>query len=153
MGRNIFPFPNFSEPDNKDKNNGGLSPIRSQYATTGPTTSTADPRPRQSSPPPLPTSPPPLPTSPPPRDHYSAPPPRTVRYLEHLNETLHWWGRDTKNTMVNICHVQSCYRRVRTKFPCIGGNHTELSFEANIIISNGEWNVIYCYYYLHGQKL
>ena len=68
----------FSESaDGKSTNNGGISSVSSQYATTGPTTATSDSRPRQN-------SPPPLPTSPPPRDHYSAPPPRTVRYLKHL---------------------------------------------------------------------
>ncbi|XP_028400078.1 rho GTPase-activating protein 26-like [Dendronephthya gigantea] len=80
------------------KNNGGISTVSSQYATTGPTTATTDTRARQN-------SPPPLPTSPPPRDVYQAPPPRTMR-------------------------------RVRTKFPCVGENTTELSFDADVIITN-----------------
>ncbi|CAB4002256.1 rho GTPase-activating 10 isoform X2 [Paramuricea clavata] len=88
----------FESTDGKNKNNGGISSVSSQYATTGPTTVTSDVRTRQN-------SPPPLPTSPPPRDHYSAPPPRTTR-------------------------------RVRTKFPCVGENSTELSFDANAIITN-----------------
>ena len=31
------------------------------------------------------------------------------------------------------------YRKVRTKYPCVGENNSELSFEANMIITNGKF--------------